>query len=239
MGILIDTFIVRTITVPALAAMIGQKNWWPSSLGKSPAQVHRAQQIKQLQLDHLAGRLVRMKVIPSHKSGPLPRLSGPPDAPPANAGERPVTFEDVLVRLKLVPPRKKRAPVGPAGSDSRPTGNGKPSVGPLPTHSLPLFDLSGVRHRLTDDVSESAMDSSNAAATGNGKPKSDGDLGHSLPLFGNDILSSRPVLVGANGNGHSNGNGHGEHSIEDDLSNPLPLFGTSYQATNGNGNGKH
>jgi putative drug exporter of the RND superfamily len=30
MGILIDTFVVRTVTVPALAAMIGQANWWPS-----------------------------------------------------------------------------------------------------------------------------------------------------------------------------------------------------------------
>jgi RND superfamily putative drug exporter len=29
-GVLIDTFVVRTITVPALAAMIGQANWWPS-----------------------------------------------------------------------------------------------------------------------------------------------------------------------------------------------------------------
>jgi RND superfamily putative drug exporter len=29
-GLLIDTFVVRTITVPALAAMIGRTNWWPS-----------------------------------------------------------------------------------------------------------------------------------------------------------------------------------------------------------------
>jgi RND superfamily putative drug exporter len=29
-GLLIDTFVVRTITVPALAAMIGPANWWPS-----------------------------------------------------------------------------------------------------------------------------------------------------------------------------------------------------------------
>ncbi|OBS02174.1 hypothetical protein A9W98_16095 [Mycobacterium gordonae] len=29
MGLLIDTFVVRTITVPALAAMIGTANWWP------------------------------------------------------------------------------------------------------------------------------------------------------------------------------------------------------------------
>lgn len=33
-GIVIDTFLVRTITVPAIAAMIGQANWWPSKLGK-------------------------------------------------------------------------------------------------------------------------------------------------------------------------------------------------------------
>jgi putative drug exporter of the RND superfamily len=29
-GLLIDTFVVRTITVPALAAMVGRANWWPS-----------------------------------------------------------------------------------------------------------------------------------------------------------------------------------------------------------------
>ena len=28
-GLLIDTFVVRTITVPALAALIGRANWWP------------------------------------------------------------------------------------------------------------------------------------------------------------------------------------------------------------------
>jgi RND superfamily putative drug exporter len=29
MGILIDTFVVRTITVPAIAALVGKANWWP------------------------------------------------------------------------------------------------------------------------------------------------------------------------------------------------------------------
>ncbi|OMC39399.1 hypothetical protein A5740_26750 [Mycobacterium sp. GA-1841] len=32
-GILLDTFVVRTITVPAVAALIGRANWWPSRAG--------------------------------------------------------------------------------------------------------------------------------------------------------------------------------------------------------------
>jgi RND superfamily putative drug exporter len=42
-GILLDTFLVRTITVPAMAALVGQASWWPSrlrlqrSLSRSPA----------------------------------------------------------------------------------------------------------------------------------------------------------------------------------------------------------
>jgi RND superfamily putative drug exporter len=32
-GILLDTFVVRTITVPAMAALVGRANWWPSGVG--------------------------------------------------------------------------------------------------------------------------------------------------------------------------------------------------------------
>jgi uncharacterized membrane protein YdfJ with MMPL/SSD domain len=31
-GVLLDTFLVRTITVPAMAVLVGQANWWPSRL---------------------------------------------------------------------------------------------------------------------------------------------------------------------------------------------------------------
>jgi RND superfamily putative drug exporter len=44
-GILLDTFLVRTITVPAMAVLVGRANWWPSRWrpGRPPAK--RAEQL--------------------------------------------------------------------------------------------------------------------------------------------------------------------------------------------------
>jgi RND superfamily putative drug exporter len=40
-GLLLDTFVVRTITVPAMAVMVGKANWWPSkSFGEKTKDVH-------------------------------------------------------------------------------------------------------------------------------------------------------------------------------------------------------
>ena len=41
-GILLDTFLVRTITVPAIAALVGQANWWPSRGGPHRSAAGRA-----------------------------------------------------------------------------------------------------------------------------------------------------------------------------------------------------
>ena len=39
-GVLLDTLVVRTLLVPALAYDIGRRIWWPSALGKQhPAEV--------------------------------------------------------------------------------------------------------------------------------------------------------------------------------------------------------
>jgi RND superfamily putative drug exporter len=41
-GLLVDTFVVRTITVPALAAMLGQANWWPAKAIALPGGARRS-----------------------------------------------------------------------------------------------------------------------------------------------------------------------------------------------------
>lgn len=38
-GILIDTFIVRALLVPAIATLVGRWNWWPSKLGRGAEDV--------------------------------------------------------------------------------------------------------------------------------------------------------------------------------------------------------
>lgn len=40
-GLLVDTFIVRTITVPALAVLVGKANWWPSGRSRKPRSSQR------------------------------------------------------------------------------------------------------------------------------------------------------------------------------------------------------
>ncbi|MFG1934077.1 RND family transporter [Mycobacterium sp. NPDC048908] len=35
-GVLMDTFLVRTVTVPAMATLVGRANWWPSRLSAPP-----------------------------------------------------------------------------------------------------------------------------------------------------------------------------------------------------------
>jgi RND superfamily putative drug exporter len=40
-GILLDTFLVRTVTVPAIATLMGPANWWPSKAKPGPVRTRR------------------------------------------------------------------------------------------------------------------------------------------------------------------------------------------------------
>jgi RND superfamily putative drug exporter len=37
-GVLMDTFVVRTILVPATVILLGRANWWPSRLNRRPTE---------------------------------------------------------------------------------------------------------------------------------------------------------------------------------------------------------
>jgi RND superfamily putative drug exporter len=38
-GVLMDTFLIRTVLVPAMVTVLGRWNWWPSPLSRRPAEV--------------------------------------------------------------------------------------------------------------------------------------------------------------------------------------------------------
>ncbi len=42
-GVLLDTFLVRTVTVPAMATLVGRANWWPSRLRSQRSPVGQAE----------------------------------------------------------------------------------------------------------------------------------------------------------------------------------------------------
>jgi RND superfamily putative drug exporter len=59
-GLLLDTFLVRTVTVPAIAALVGNANWWPSkpNLAKDAPAKQRAQVADEASADDAAADVV-------------------------------------------------------------------------------------------------------------------------------------------------------------------------------------
>jgi putative drug exporter of the RND superfamily len=68
MGILIDTFVVRTVTVPALAALVGNANWWPAKRKVAPRARKTAGEQTQTRIDSPA--TVRLCVCSARVSSP-------------------------------------------------------------------------------------------------------------------------------------------------------------------------
>jgi putative drug exporter of the RND superfamily len=254
-GILIDTFLVRTITVPALAAMIGQKNWWPSHLGKSKDQVIASQAAMHRQRAQISDQLVRLKLVPGRTTQTsLSALPATSYAPLATPRKRPLIPEDQLVRLRLIPSRKtqtslsantrlatpRKRPLIPEDLLVRlkliPSRKTQTSLSPLPASSNALLT-----NGHASDKREKTPDS---RATTNGKPPIDGISDHALPLF--DLTGPPDHLTDDLWESPSDSltttNGNGKNKIDRYLGHPLPLFGQNVLSlppvtirTNGNG----
>ena len=88
MGILLDTFLVRTVTVPAIATLVGKANWWPSDPQRYKPNAGRprnrlAQMRKALTPRFLAKRR------PATQPGTEVPQSVPDDVPPPDSAAPP------------------------------------------------------------------------------------------------------------------------------------------------------
>lgn len=207
-GILIDTFLVRSITVPALAALIGQANWWPSKLG---ANTNQRKWVTQPRRVPKADRLSWLNRFPFRKTR-IPSLSSASsrasDSGDNLRGAATVNGfgEDPLDNLdgqalplfgSIVPPREV-AKLGPDLAIS---------AGPICTggerqfddlngqQALPLFGAAGVSPQLIGLRKASRLlatatnGHTNGHISANGKDVDvtddpDDPDGHALPLFG-------------------------------------------------------
>jgi RND superfamily putative drug exporter len=73
-GLLLDTFLVRTVTVPALAVLVGKANWWPSGRRRKPRPSRRPLKRRHGSGAHRSGahrfKLPSARGYPSHRGIP-------------------------------------------------------------------------------------------------------------------------------------------------------------------------
>lgn len=153
-GIVLDTFLVRTVTVPALTALIGRANWWPSELGRDPSQ-----QVKwHGRMTKATQWLEQAKGLGRRKSKTPVSARQPTKATPRGGGQG------------VVPGQKR---------PSAANGDGRRVIDQLPGHSLPLFGLTSMpAYELRGTLTAAAT------SIGNGNQPVDHLLSHPLPLFG-------------------------------------------------------
>ena len=208
-GIVLDTFLVRTITVPAMAALVNRANWWPSKLGQTSRRRSLAR--KPVRKPKLLARLPWFNGDDGRETHaatpPLPAISV------ASVQNGHVIDDPILVHaLPLFGLKRLRERLADAqqeaASDFLTTlnANGIRPTEQLPDHALPLFGPYGLPHYRLKTTTNGQQ------RNGNGNRPTNHLAGHPLPPFGPKGLRHYrfPITakIHANGNGHTNGNGH-------------------------------
>ncbi|BBX73780.1 RND family transporter [Mycobacterium shinjukuense] len=176
-GIVLDTFLVRTVTVPALAAMIGQANWWPSKLGQSTPPLMSLRKRAQKASPRLFGMVNRKATTPVSRR-PTKNVA------PRSKATKGHGKDDVLAKL----------PVGvPVTALKFPIGNDKYPPYELGRHAIPLFGPVGLQ--LTNRCA--------ATTDGNGKDPRIDLRDPAPPVFGRSPRNDN----GGNGHTDSNDSG--------------------------------
>ncbi|MGC2655442.1 MAG: MMPL family RND transporter [Mycobacterium sp.] len=105
-GILMDTFVVRTITVPAIAVLVGRANWWPSRLWPRRPRSSTGGQ--------------------SRVATPRRRTAGPSPAPTSSPTHQPRSKPPQLVAQRKIPASPRIRPLSAANAvtcSKRPCNN--------------------------------------------------------------------------------------------------------------------
>ena len=181
-GIVLDTFLVRTVTVPALAAMIGQANWWPSKLGQRKGGPTRLGRRTSKLVRWLPPEVTRRLNISVPPQATIPTAHKPSSRWPLyNLGGHALPLFGPIGLPQMTDDLRARALASTTITTLDGEDKGTPPASPADEpagHPLPLFSLAG-------------------AAGKGGKRSPDELAGHALPLF--RPISARPNGSGGNG----------------------------------------
>jgi RND superfamily putative drug exporter len=251
-GILLDTFLVRTITVPAVAALVGRANWWPSRPTLPNEQAEAVPMLQRLtKANWLPPRLrPRTSPIKQAEQPPAPPSPTKPDPRPRLRPHKPPielssTSQDeqtprshhltsdtsscgTPIRVAVPPTITERNRHGRHQSDEH-----------LPRHALPLFSTNAVPTQLTANELGPGLDA-HMPANGQHPPETNGEH----PAKTNDQqpaeTNGRHV---AETNGHQPVKTNGEHPAKTNGQHVAETNGRHVAETNGHQpvktNGEH
>jgi RND superfamily putative drug exporter len=182
-GILLDTFLVRTITVPAVAALVGRANWWPSRPTSPNEQAKQAPTLRRLTKANWWPPRLRPRTSPIEQAEEPPRPPNPTEANRRRPRPRP---HKPPIEQSQKNPRSHhltsdtsscgtpiRVPVPPTITERNRHGRHQ-SDEHLPRHALPLSGTNAVPTELTANELEAGLDA-HMPANGQHPPETNGE----------------------------------------------------------------